>query len=314
MASASLDWLQTLSDSTRVRLLRLLADQELSVSELCSVLQLPQSTVSRHLKVLAADGWLENRREGTNNLYHLNGWCESRSSLWDWVREQAESPTTQEDQQRLGQILSQRSRSEEFFSTTAEQWDNLRIELFGGRIDSFVLAATLSSEMVVAELGCGSAPLCRLAAPFVQEAHAVDSSDAMLRAAKDQIAADQSLATAINIELHQNELTNTDLPNASVDVAWLVLVLPYIDDPENVLSEAKRILKPNGSLVIMDLIPHERSAYRQDLGHVRLGVGKDDLESWLVQADLRLETHRVLPLDPQGKGPALFAAVACGQT
>ena len=100
--------------------------------------------------------------------------------------------------------------------------------------------------------------------------------------------------------------------DASVDFAWLVLVLPYIDDPVNVLAEAKRILKPNGSLVIVDLIPHERMSYRQELGHVRLGVAQTDLQAWLSEVQLHIRVHHILPPDPQGKGPALFAAVACG--
>lgn len=314
MVSASLDWLQTLSDSTRVRLLRLLDGQELSVSELCSVLQLPQSTVSRHLKVLAADGWVENRREGTNHLYHLNGWCDSRRSLWEWVHEQAESPTTQEDGQRLIQVLSQRSRSEEFFSSTAEQWDNLRVDLFGKQIDSFVLAATLSQNLVVAELGCGSAPLCRLVSPFVKEALAIDSSEAMLQAARQHIAENAAVGREKNIRLLHAELSDTTLDEACVDIAWLVLVLPYINDPVNVLAEAARVLKPGGTLVIMDLIPHERTAYRHDLGHVRLGVEQEELQSWLSQANLSLIQHHVLPPDPNGTGPALFAAVAHGHS
>ena len=109
-STASLDWLQTLADSTRVRLLRLLEHGEMSVSELCSVVQLPQSTVSRHLKVLAADAWIANRREGTNHLYRLEGdaWCEARNDLWAWVRRQADSPTTSQDYQRMRRVLAQR--------------------------------------------------------------------------------------------------------------------------------------------------------------------------------------------------------------
>ncbi len=302
----SLDWLQTLADGTRVRLLRLLEQQELAVSELCAVLQLPQSTVSRHLKVLAADEWIAHRREGTNHLYHLDesGWNQARHDLWQWVREQADSPTTTLDQQRLARILADRSRSEAFFSSTADQWDRLRVELFGQQLDAYILAATLPAHAVVAELGCGSAPLCRLIAPFVRQAIAVDNSGAMLAAAK------QRLADLKNVRIEHASLTDLPLDNDALDAAWLVLVIPYLESPSDVLREAARVLRPGAPLVIVDLLPHERSAYRQEMGHLRLGTHRSELEGWLSDSGLELRHYLALPPDPIAKGPALFTAVA----
>lgn len=305
VSTASLDWLQTLADGTRVRLLRLLESEELSVSELCAVVQLPQSTVSRHLKVLAADAWIANRKDGTNHLYRVAAptWNEARVSLWDWVRGQADSLTTNQDQQRLRQVLAQRSRSEAFFSSTAEQWDKIRVDLFGNQLDSFVLAATLPSDAVVGELGCGSAPLCQLIAPFVQQAIAVDSSAAMLSAAKTR------LCDLNNVRLVNASLTALSLEDHALDAAWLVLVLPYLDDPVSVLAEACRVLKPGAPLVVVDLLPHERETYRQEMGHLRLGVDREEMASWMKGANLELERFVPLPPDPHAKGPALFAAV-----
>lgn len=306
MATSSLDWLQTLADGTRVRLLRLLELEELSVSELCSVVQLPQSTVSRHLKVLTGDDWIANRRDGTNHLYRIesDGWNDARKELWSWVREQADSPTTDQDQQRLHQVLAQRSRSEAFFSSSAEHWDRLRVDLFGQQLDAYVLAASLPPDAVVGELGCGSAPLSQLVAPFVKEAIAVDSSNAMLAAAK------QRLAACKNVRVVNASLADLSLEDHLLDAAWLVLVLPYLDDPISALTEAGRVLKPNTPLVIIDLLPHERTTYRQEMGHVRLGVDEHELEGWLKDANLHLDFFHALPPDPQAKGPALFVAVA----
>lgn len=304
--SASLDWLQTLADGTRVRLLRLLEQQELSVSELCSVLQLPQSTVSRHLKVLAADDWIYNRRDGTNHLYRIEAenWSGSRDDLWNWVRQQTDSPSILLDQQRLSRILAERSRSEAFFSTTAEQWDKLRLDLFGQQLDAFTLAAVLPSDSVVGELGCGSAPICQLIAPFVRQAIAVDNSAAMLSAAK------QRLSGLNNVRIEQAALTELPLADASLDAAWLVVVLPYLDDPTAVLSEACRVLKPGAPLVIVDLLPHDRTAYRQEMGHLRLGTDREELSGWLDCGGMKLSRYHPLPPDPAAKGPALFTAVA----
>lgn len=303
---ASLEWLQTLADATRVRLLLMLEQHELSVSELCGIVQLPQSTVSRHLKVLVADGWIANRREGTNQLYRvdLEAWESPRSGLWDWLRQQTDTPTTEFDQQRLIQVLAQRSRSESFFSSTAEQWDKLRTDLFGQQLDSFVLAASLPRDAVVAELGCGSAPLSHLVAPFVRQVIAIDNSAAMLAAAK------QRLGSVPNVRVELSSLTELTLSDSALDLAWLVLVLPYLTQPADVLKEAARVLKPAAPLVLLDLLPHERAAYRHEMGHVRLGVSREELAGWLCAADLSLRHYRELPPDPGAKGPALFVAVA----
>lgn len=305
--TSSLDWLQTLADGTRVRLLRLLEQQELSVTELCTIVQLPQSTVSRHLKVLAADEWISNRREGTNQLYRIefDAWTEPRTALWQWVRQQADSPSLLLDQQRLARVLAERSRSEAFFTSTAEQWDKLRVELFGHQLDAHVLAASLSDQAVVGELGCGSAPLSCLVAPFVREAVAVDNSAAMLAAAK------QRLAGLDNVRIEHSSLANLTLDANCLDAAWLILVLPYLSDPVEVLREAARVLRPNCPLVIVDLLPHDRTAYRQDMGHLRMGVGQPELSDWIRAAGLSLRKYHQLPPDPRAKGPALFAAVAC---
>ncbi len=304
--SNSLEWLQLLADATRVRLLLMLEQQELSVSELCGIVQLPQSTVSRHLKLLADDGWVANRREGTNQLYRIERerWEPARLKLWDWVRDQADTPTTELDRQRLVQVLAERSRSEAFFSSTAEQWDKLRIELFGEQLDSYVLAATLPAEAVVAELGCGSAPLSYLVAPHVRQVFAIDNSSAMLAAAK------QRLCGVKNVQLELSSLTELTLASNCLDMAWLVLVLPYLTEPESVLTEAARVLKRNSPLILIDLLPHERAQYRQEMGHVRLGVSRDELSRWLSAAGLSLRQYRPLPPDPRAKGPALFVAVA----
>ncbi len=306
MMNSSLEWLQTLADPTRVRLLAILNREELSVGEMCAVLQLPQSTVSRHLKVLSGDGWVGNRREGTNQLYSLTegDWSLDRQQLWSWVSKQQEtSATSTQDLSRLGQILTERSRSEAFFSSAAEQWDRMRIELFGSQLDAFVLAATLGADAKVVELGCGSAPLAQLVAPYVQQVVAVDNSSAMLTAAK------QRLNGLENIRFVQSHLTELPLEDCHFDAAWLVLVLPYIHNPIEVLAESCRVLKPGKSLVLVDLLPHDRAAYRQEMGHVRLGTDRHELESWLAQAGLGLSKYIPLPPDRTAKGPALFAAV-----
>lgn len=305
LKTASLDWLQTLADGTRVRLLRLLEREELSVSELCTVVQLPQSTVSRHLKVLAADQWIANRRDGTNQLYRVSteGWESPKKELWGWVRDQAGTPTTSLDEQRLVQVIAERARGERFFKSAAQQWDRLRTDLFGKQLDAFVLAATLPENAVVGELGCGSAPISQLVSPYVRQAIAVDSSSAMLAAAKER------LQGIDNVQLINSSLSNISLDANCLDAAWLVVVLPYLSEPAQVMAEAARILKPGAALVVVDLLPHDRLAYQQEMGHLWLGVSREELQQWLGGTDLRLARYTALPPDASAKGPALFAAV-----
>src|SRR5579864_9547034 len=144
-APAILDHLASLADTTRSRLLLLLDRHELTVSELCGIMQLPQSTVSRHLKALADSGWVSARAEGTSHLYtmtreDLDG---PTRRLWSLVRDQVgPTPAAAQDQRRLqAAIAERRTTSQAFFASSAGQWDRLRDELFGDRFHLAALAA-----------------------------------------------------------------------------------------------------------------------------------------------------------------------------
>ena len=134
-AAAVLDQLSIVADALRARTLAVLARQELTVSELCDVLQLPQSTVSRHLKTLSDGGWVVSRREGTSRYYSLSldELDASHRRLWQLIAEQVgETAEAVQDEARLKSVLAERrTKSEEFFSSAAGQWDRMRDELFG---------------------------------------------------------------------------------------------------------------------------------------------------------------------------------------
>src|SRR2546430_15891678 len=144
-APAILDHLASLADTTRSRLLLLLDRNELTVSELCGITQLPQSTVSRHLKALVDGGWIASRADGTSRLYTMtrDDLDAARRRLWLLVREQVgPTPAAVQDQRRLQAALTERrATSQEFFSSSAGQWDRLRDELFGDRFHVAAFAA-----------------------------------------------------------------------------------------------------------------------------------------------------------------------------
>ena len=212
--------LGTLADPIRGRLLLLLDRHELTVSELTTVLQLPQSTVSRHLRVLADDGWVVARADGTSHLYRLAvGQLEPGARrLWHLVREQMTGTmAVAADAQRLSGVLAERrTRSQEFFSRAAGQWDSLRAELFGARPDLGAALGFLDEDWTVGDLGCGTGQLAAALAPFVRRVIAVDQSKAMLAAAR------RRLGGLDNVELRQGDLEALPIEDGELDAAALV--------------------------------------------------------------------------------------------
>ncbi len=307
------DRMSTLADPTRGRLLALLERRELAVTELCSALQLPQSTVSRHLKLLLDDGWLLSRRDGTSRLYRMEPEQLSGAArpLWRLAREQvAETAVAKQDGSRLrGVLASRRTRSREFFSSAAGQWDKLRRELFGVHSEVPALLGLLDGDWTVGDFGCGTGRVATALAPFVGRVVAVDSSSQMLEAARQRLSALGS-ELANKVELRQGELESLPLATAELDAAVLLLVLHHVVDPGEALLEVARSLKPGGRLLVVDMAPHEREEYRREMGHLWLGLPVERLDSWLRNAGF--EGARVCPLppDPEAKGPALFAATA----
>lgn len=302
------DRLTALSDPTRGRLLALLDRHELTVSELCAVTQLPQSTVSRHLKVLGDGSWVTSRADGTSRRYRAVGdkLEPSTRRLWNLVREQVGgSVAAQQDSQRLRSVLAERrSASQEFFSTAAGQWDRLRAELFGNRADLVGLLGLLDETWTVADLGCGTGQVTELLAPFVAEVIAVDESPAMLNAARRRLKAHD------NVAVREGDLADLPIDDESLDSALLFLVLHYTADPAEVLGEICRVLKPGGRVLVVDMMPHDRSDFRDLMGHVWQGFGAEDLARLTDRAGLHDLRYHALPADPAAKGPTLFAASA----
>lgn len=309
-ATTIFDRLSALADPTRCRLLLLLERHELTVSELCAVLGLPQSTVSRHLKILADEGWVVSRADGTSRQYRLAaGLSPEARRLWRVVREEvAATAAAAEDRERVRSVLAQRrTRSREFFRAAAGQWDALRTELFGERPELAALPALLDEAWTVGDLGCGTGQLAAAVAPFVRRVIAVDEAEAMLAAARARLAA---LPELDNVELRAGALEELPIGDGELDVAIFSLVLHYLPEPRAALAEARRTLAPRGRVLILDMMPHGREEYREWMGHVWLGFPAEQLEEWLRDAGFDGVRYRPLPLDPRAKGPQLFVAAA----
>src|SRR6516162_5366032 len=307
-APAVVDQLTVLSDAIRVRMLAVLEGRELTVSELCDVVQLPQSTVSRHLKTLADGDWVSSRPEGTSRLYalQLDDLEASAKLLWQVVREQiASSATASHDDRRLKQVLARRrTQSEAFFSSAAGQWDRLREELFGPTSHLRALSALIDPDAVVGDLGCGTGTVSDWLSLFCGRIIAVDASREMLQAAGE------TLAGKKHVQLRHGSLEKLPIETAELDIALMILVLHHLPEPKRVLVEAARTLKPGGRLLVLDMVPHEHEEYRQTMGHIWLGFSEKQMTPWLHAAGVREIRWGAMPPEAKAKGPSLFVATA----
>ncbi len=300
--------MECLADPTRLRLLRLLQQRELGVADLCRALQLPQSTVSRHLKILTDRGWTVTRRSGTANLYRLllDELDEDARNLWEVARRQlGDSSVFAQDDERLRHLLAAReNETKRFFADAADRWSRLRRELYG---ESFTYAALLSllpEHWTVADLGCGTGEASAILAPYVGRIIAVDDSPEMLDAAR------QTAAGLERVEVREGHLAAVPIESGSCDAALLLLVLTYAPDPPAVLAEASRILKPGGRLVIVDLQHHDREDFRREMGQTTMGFEPEQLSELCQAAGLEHITGRPLPPEPEAAGPGLLLEVA----
>ena len=312
MEAAIFDDLIALADATRSRMLLVLERHELTVSELCAVLQLPQSTVSRHLKTLLDAEWVSSRRDGTSRYYTLalDDRGPATRRLWALLREQVSlTPGADQDARRLRGVLGRRqSKSQEFFASAAGQWDRLRQDMFGRASHLQALPGLLDPDWIVGDLGCGTGQVTAALAPFVKRVIAVDRSSDMLDAARRRV------RDLPNVDVRRGELEALPIVDDALDATTLLLVLHHLPDPAEALAEAARVLRPGGRLLISDMLPHDREAYRQQMGHVWLGFGEDTLHKLLANAGFEQVRIAAMPADPDAKGPALFVAGAVKAT
>jgi ArsR family transcriptional regulator len=275
--AALLGWMDGLADETRLRLLRVLEREELSVQELCGVLRLPQSTVSRHLKTLSDQGWLESRRQGTASLYRFaDGADAGARRLWKLARTEIEGwSTAEQDEVRLeARLKARRTEAQRYFAGTATAWDRVRSEAYGRDFEYQIIRALPPPEWTIADLGCGTGSFTIELAKSGARVIGVDQSAAMLKLAR------KYMHEYDNVELQQASLEALPIPDASCDVATLVLVLSYVAQIEPVLAEARRILAPGGRIFVVDAEPHGDEQFRRKLGQARPGIDR----RWLFRA------------------------------
>jgi ArsR family transcriptional regulator len=284
--------LRLLGDETRLRLIRVLGQEPMNVSELTAVLGVAQSGVSRHLGLLKDAGLVEEQKAGTYTVHRLHSDLQvaggDHAGLWAWLQTELARRTTatKADDARLAEV--RRLRKENF---AQHRVGDERRQLVPGRSWAAWSRALglLLPPTEVADLGCGEGYLTIEAARWARRVIAVDR-------AKDVLAQAKALADrrkVRNITWKQGELDHLPIKDASIDIALLSQALHHADDPGAVVAEARRILRPGGRLLVLDLRRHEEVWVRAKLGDKRLGFDDDELEKMLTTAGFRDVVVRV---------------------
>jgi ArsR family transcriptional regulator len=295
-----------LADPQRARMLRLLERSELAVGELASALQLPQSTMSRHLKALHTAGIVGKRAEGTATLYRLSREAispEARSA-WDLLRASIDDAAAfADDDRRMTEVLAARNPDPKgFFGRVGGEWSGLRRGLFGERFASEALLALLPAEWSVADLGCGTGEIAAEVAPYVRKVVAIDREPAMIDAAR------RRLKDHANVEVRRGVLEDLPGEPGEFDACVISLVLHHVRSPARVLAAARRVLGKSGCVIVIDMVAHERNDYRTTMGHEHLGFSRESLAALAAEARLSLSLYRALRPEIDAKGPGLFVA------
>ncbi|MBN2489285.1 MAG: metalloregulator ArsR/SmtB family transcription factor [Planctomycetes bacterium] len=306
---------KAMADATRRRILQLVTRHELSVSELVECLDVPQSTVSRHLKVLRDAGLLRDRREGTAVIYAPLEWSANgaqrpglEARLFEWLGGQ-ELPEGLAA--RIDRVLDRRTRrSAEFFARIGRQWDKLRIDAFGGTFHLEALCALLPREWTVADIGSGTGYLLPVLGRTFRRVVAVDPVPEMLDAARARCAE----AGLDNVLFREGDLGRLPLGEGDVDLALAVLVLHHVPSPAGALAELFRVVRPGGRLLIVEQQSHRLEEFYERMQDRWWGFEADALAGQVSEAGFAAVRPRVLRPDPLSsgatEGPSLFVLTA----
>ncbi len=300
-ASDLVERLRAAGEPTRLRILALLAQEELAVLELGQVLDQSQPRVSRHLKLLAEAGLIERFPDGAWVFYRLPAEGEGRAFLDAMLaRLDRDDPLLARDRERLCAV--QRARAAEaadYFARNAPQWDQIRaLHVAEDAVERAIAdAAGPGPFHRLIDLGTGSGRMLALLAPRAQSAVGLDLSQQMLNLARAR-AAEAQLARC---ELRHGDVAATGLPAASADLVVLHWVLHYLSDPGAAAAEAARLVAPGGRLLIVDFAPHGLEYLRTAHQHRRLGFSDEEIARWLGAAGLEAQVHAALPpATPEG--------------
>jgi len=297
--------LTMLSDPMRIRILRVLSTDSCTVGELVVIFECPQSTVSRHLKMLSSQGWLTRRAVGASSWYAFNvaDLPAPQRQLWSIVSSEFQEDYSRDLSRLHSTIAMRHTDSAEFFQRIGQKWSELRADLFG---DAFLLQAIgqlMPPGLIVADLGCGTGDALAALAPSVKSVIGVDRSAEMLNLCRNK------MSHLENVDFRKGSIESLPIESEEIDAAFCLLVLHHIDDLDRAFSEISRVLKEGGRLILVDMLPHGRAEFQRKMGHRQLGFSKEHIGDLARASGLSMRSWYSLNRPDGALGPTLFLSV-----
>ena len=296
-----IDSLKAIAESSRFRILALLASSSLTVSDLTAILGQSQPRVSRHLKLLMEAGLIQRYQEGSWAYFHLSDDPFLRGLVGELVGQlDAGDQVVGRDRERLEHIKDERRAvAADYFSRNAESWDEIRSlhapdEAVEKALKDAVGAAPFQSML---DLGTGTGRLLELFAPQFVRGVGVDMSREMLAIAR----ANFDRASLTNVQVRHGDIYAPPVDRESFDLITIHQVLHYLDDPARAIAEAARLLRPAGRLIIVDFAPHGLEFLRDKHAHVRFGFSDEQIAGWLKDAGLDADKPRGFASTGEGR-------------
>jgi ubiquinone/menaquinone biosynthesis C-methylase UbiE/DNA-binding transcriptional ArsR family regulator len=294
--------LKAAGEETRLRILALVAEAELTVSDLTDILRQSQPRISRHLKLLAEAGLVERFREGTWAFFRLaehgNGATVARA-LIDHLN--PADQTIARDRARLASVRAGRAAAAQaYFRAHAAQWDRIRkLHVTDDAVEDAIRAALGDKPFrSLLDLGTGTGRMLELFCPEIERGLGLDLSLDMLQLARDRL----ERAGLKNCSVRQGDIYDLPLANDSFDVVILHQVLHFLDDGARAIHEAARVLRPGGRLLVVDFAPHEQEFLREQFAHRRLGFARETVSQWMTSSGLEPVLHKSLAPEPGTDG------------
>ncbi len=286
--------LEAAAEVSRLRLMALLAETELTVSELVTILGQSQPRISRHLKLLVEAGLVERHREGAWAFFRLA----DRGARGELARDmlariETSDPLLASDRTRLEETRRARAdQAARYFADHAPEWDRIRsLHVAEDTVEAAVLDVIGPGRIDAAlDLGTGTGRMLELIAPLAERAVGVDQSPAMLNVARARL----ERAGLRNTQLRQGDIYALPVERDRYDLVVIHRVLHYLDDPARAIREAARVVRPAGRLIVVDFAPHTHEFLREQHAHRRLGFAATEVAEFMRESDLDLVEQRDL--------------------
>ena len=274
---------KALADETRLRLINLLMNHELSVNEIVTIMNMGQSRISRHLKILTDSGLLTSRRDGLWIFYkadHDNGKFNFLRTIQDILNQNEELI---KDLKVLQTNIERNAHEKiQFFNSLAQDWDGIKEGLIGIKDFSLEILKSIPVVETITDLGCGTGEMLLLLKEKATKIIGVDKSPEMLLKAKERIDKDDS------IELRIGEVEHLPMRDYETDAVLINMVLHHLNNPQVCIEESARVLKSNGKCIIVDFAKHNDESFREKYDHRWLGFSQKEIEKWLQTVKMNI--------------------------